>query len=302
MKRIFLCFTCLIGILRLAADTIPELKIIPAWGLVTIPVACLREAPAHSSQLVSQALMGTPVEIIDTDGDWFDCGWVEVKLPDGYNGYINRSSIVDYDLNAWKRSDRIVVTDPAGIVLRDVEGNSVSPLPFGSVVMIADSATVILPDSRQGVLPKDDYNSVSSIENWVNRPFDADAAIAVAESWLGAPYLWGGMSSAAMDCSGLVRLAWMACGRILPRDAWQQALEGEEVSPDAIQRGDLVFFDRVGKGRVTHVAIATDSQGNMIHSSGRLRRGSLDPASPDYITGKVLTIRRAYGQPHDYLK
>lgn len=263
-------------------------------AVVTIPVACVRESPSHASQLVTQALMGTPVEVSDRDGEW-----VEVTLPDGYRGFISESSLADCGYFDRFSSKRAVVTHPEGIVLRDASGSMVSPLPFGSVV-ITDSVTVTLPDGRSGVLTSTDLTGLTDLDRWLKLSFDPDVAISAAESWIGAPYLWGGMSSGAMDCSGLVRLAWMACGRILPRDAWQQALEGEEVLPGQIRRGDLVFFDRTGNGRVTHVAIATDSLGNLIHSSGRVRRGSLDPESPDYITGEVLAIRRVEGEPYPY--
>lgn len=264
-------------------------------SFVTIPVACVRESPSHASQLVTQALMGTPVDVSDTDGEW-----AEVTLPDGYRGFISESSLADCGYCDWYSSKRAVVTLPEGIVLRDASGSMISPLPFGSVVVMTDSVSVTLPDGRNGVLTGADLRGLTDLDSWLKLPFAPDAAISATESWIGAPYLWGGMSSDAMDCSGLVRLAWMACGRILPRDAWQQALEGEEVLPEQIRRGDLVFFDRSGNGRVTHVAIATDSLGNLIHSSGRVRRGSLDPESPDYVTGEVIAIRRVEGKSYPY--
>src|SRR3546814_1970799 len=67
--------------------------------------------------------------------------------------------------------------------------------------------------------------------------------VAVAEQLLGAPYLWGGRAGNGLDCSGLVQLAPCLCGVHAPRDRDQQreAL-GSEVSPDALKRGDLVFF------------------------------------------------------------
>lgn len=265
-----------------------------ARGLVSIPVACLREKPSHASQLVSQALMGTPVDVASKEGDW-----AEVTLPDGYRGYMNVSSFVERDLRDRSRPGRVVVTSPHGALMVDINGDTVSSLPFGSILELAEGDGYLLtPDGRRGIVT--DANALMPLDNWLDQPFEPAKAIAAARAWMGAPYLWGGMSTAAMDCSGLVRLAWATCGRILPRDAWQQALEGEEVAPDAIRAGDLVFFDREGNGRITHVAIATDSVGSLIHCSGRVRRGSLDASSPDYVTGRVVTIRRCTGKPYPY--
>ena len=60
--------------------------------------------------------------------------------------------------------------------------------------------------------------------------FETDPA-AVAERFLGAPYLWGGRDSLGLDCSGLVQQALYACGRACPRDSDQQAALGRAGRP-----------------------------------------------------------------------
>ncbi len=76
--------------------------------------------------------------------------------------------------------------------------------------------------------------------------------VTVADLLLGSPYLWGGVTRYGIDCSGLVQLAWRACGHECPRDSDMQEAElGEPLGFDETpRRGDLVFW----KGHVGLVA------------------------------------------------
>jgi cell wall-associated NlpC family hydrolase len=85
--------------------------------------------------------------------------------------------------------------------------------------------------------------------------------VAVAESLLHSPYLWGGNSRAGLDCSGLVQLAFAACGIALPGDSDLQQAAGQDIPTDAaLRQGDLIFW----KG---HVAIIIDDS-RLIHANG----------------------------------
>ena len=98
--------------------------------------------------------------------------------------------------------------------------------------------------------------------------FETDAA-AVAERFLGAPYLWGGRESLGLDCSGLTQQALLACGKAWPRDTDQQEKLGVAVPPGELRRGDLVFW----KG---HVAMMLDGEA-IIHANAHHMATAIEP-------------------------
>lgn len=95
--------------------------------------------------------------------------------------------------------------------------------------------------------------------------------VAVAECFLGVPYLWGGRDADGLDCSGLVQQALYACGRGCPRDADQQeaALGRALGDKEPPLRGDLVFWD----GHVGWLS-APDA---LVHAAGSHGRVVVEP-------------------------
>jgi cell wall-associated NlpC family hydrolase len=98
--------------------------------------------------------------------------------------------------------------------------------------------------------------------------FEADMA-AVAEQFVGAPYLWGGRESLGLDCSGLSQAALFACGKTCPRDADQQQQMGRAIGRRDFGRGDLVFW----RG---HMAIGLDSE-RIVHANGHHMAVAIEP-------------------------
>jgi cell wall-associated NlpC family hydrolase len=86
-----------------------------------------------------------------------------------------------------------------------------------------------------------------------------------ARAFLGAPYEWGGMTRAGIDCSGLVHMAYRELGRLVPRDAAQQEAAGLEVAPAEARQGDLACY---GEAECDHVAFWL-GDGRILHATGR---------------------------------
>ena len=92
---------------------------------------------------------------------------------------------------------------------------------------------------------------------------DAREPLECALRFVGSPYLWGGMTAAGIDCSGLVHMSYRAIGRLVPRDADQQADAAERQEMPA-NPGDLVFYGEP----VDHVAFWL-GEGRILHATGR---------------------------------
>jgi cell wall-associated NlpC family hydrolase len=149
-----------------------------------------------------------------------------------------------------------------------------------------------VPRRTNGYVPK--TNCISYTE-WISETPDVNRIIETACSLLGRPYLWGGTSTKAVDCSGLMKTAYLSQAVILARDASQQARYGEILTiTDSTQfkPGDLLFFGR-SKDHITHVGMYKGNN-QYVHSSGLVRINSLNPQSPEYIlTGGKVWYRPA---------
>ena len=114
--------------------------------------------------------------------------------------------------------------------------------------------------------------------------------VAVAERFLGVPYVWGGKTAAGLDCSGLIQTALQATGKSAPRDTdmMEKAL-GEAIALEAVRRGDLVFW----KG---HMGVMLDEK-RLLHANAFHMMVAIEPladaiARIDAVAGPVTSVKR----------
>jgi cell wall-associated NlpC family hydrolase len=232
------------------------------------PQAPLRREPRPDAPLETEALKGERVTIYDTNGE----GWAWGQLAsDGYVGWLPDNALTPPGASPTHKVTalRTLVFPGPAIKQRPLEA-----LPLGARLAIARI------EDRMAVTPSGGYLSAAHLAplDWNETDF-----VAVAERFLGTPYLWGGKTVLGLDCSWLVQVALNACGVACPRDSdMQEAALGTAVSadPSALSRGDLIFW----KG---HVAIVRD-RSSLLHANAYHMAVAVEP-----INEAVVRIRNA---------
>jgi hypothetical protein len=283
-------------------DTIHNEK---TWGVVSLSVANLRSKPAQSAEMVSQAIMGTPVRILKKDN-----GWILIQTPDRYIAWTNESSVKHMsraEIGDWRNADRMIYTETYGTVYQDNKQTRVmSDLIAGAIVIKKSEnqnlITISLPDGRLGYVSRPNWLNFRQWKDTVS--LIRENMITTGERFLGFPYLWGGTSSKAMDCSGFVKTFCFLNGVILERDASQQANHGLSVDLSSgwksLQKGDLLYFGSKQPYRVTHTGmyIGDSEVINSATSLGCVGIVSLDKNRKNYsnsLSSSLVGARRIIG-------
>lgn len=278
---------------------LPDESILEPYGLIRVSTAQLRGAAKHSSELVSQGLLGQPVSILKKEGDWF-----YVQLVDGYLGWMESLSIKAYseaDLEIWNKSERVFVLNK-NLDVYNEQGQIITELVAANIISLMDAPInkqqkIQLPDGQIGFTYDLQFLRASE---WKDMLPNSESIIEIAKTYMGIPYVWGGTSTKGFDCSGFTKNIFLLNGIQLPRDASQQVHCGETIDTSSdfenLKHGDLLFFGKKAnnnkKERITHVAIYLDDA-SFIHASGEVKIQSLDPSSEIFAPDRLETFIRA---------
>ena len=237
--------------------------------------APLRRAPSHEAPLDTEALKGERVTVYETNED----GWAWGQLDsDQYVGWLPANALAQIGPAPTHKvaALRTLAFPGPSIKLPPIE-----TLPFGARVAVSRSQNEFAVTAAGAYLPARHLVPI--------RETVADF-VAVAELFVGSPYLWGGKTNLGLDCSGLVQVALTAAGIACPRDSdIQERAVGnpfnwiEDVT--TLQRGDLIFWPG-------HVAIVRDGA-TLVHANAFHMAVAIEPTSE-----AIARIRAAGSDVH----
>lgn len=214
--------------------------------------APILSAPSTNATAVSELLRGESFHALDitTRWAWGFCGH------DGYVGYIRRDA-----LDRLEAPTHRIVADMAPLFsAQDIKAPIADHWPGGARFsgQVADDFIA----TGEGFVHERHACPIETPErDWV----------AVAERYLGQPYIWGGRGHHGVDCSGLVQIALGRCGMAVPRDSdLQREGIGAPLAAEAqLRRGDLIFF-------AGHVGIMVDGE-NLLHANAHWMAVVVEP-------------------------
>ncbi|MDT0690436.1 SH3 domain-containing C40 family peptidase [Salegentibacter sp. F188] len=260
-------------------------------GVIKISVANLRGEAAHSSELVTQATLGTPVKVYKKEDNWY-----LIQTPDNYLSWVDGGGVQifsDAEFKDWKSSEKLIYLQPFGNSYAEADETSgvVSDLVAGAIFELSGEKNgyfqVKYPDGRTAYIQQ---NEAKKYMDWLeNLDPEGEDLIATSKKLMGLPYLWGGTSAKGVDCSGYTKTVFFLNGMVIPRDASQQVHTGKLIDStrnfEKLIPGDLLFFGRPATDstseRVVHVGMWIGNN-EFIHSSGSVHVSSVAKEAPNY--------------------
>jgi cell wall-associated NlpC family hydrolase len=231
-----------------------EVYVEPTPMRCAAPAAAIRRAADAASEQLDQLLFGEAFEAIKEEAGGFV--WGQARR-DGYVGFIEAAALAPA---GEAPTHRVSALRTYAFAEPSIKSRANGPISLNALVRVEDIEGELALAEGAGWIAVRHLAPIGT--------FEVDPA-AVAERYLGAPYLWGGRESLGLDCSGLVQQALLACGTACPRDTDQQAALGRDIARGDFGRGDLVFW----KG---HVAMGLDAQ-RIVHANAHHMAVAIEP-------------------------
>ena len=230
-----------------------EVFLDPTETACAVPAAAIRAAPSADAEQLDQLLFGERFAVLEEEGAFV----LGQARRDGYVGYVEAASLAPA---GPAPTHRVSAIRTYAFAEASIKSRASGPYSLNALVTVEAEDGKLSKVAGAGWMTTAHLTPIGL--------FEADWT-AVAERFLGAPYLWGGRESLGLDCSGLVQQALMACGRACPRDTDMQRALGHEIGAAEFGAGDLVFW----KG---HVAIGL-GEGRILHANAHHMAVAVEP-------------------------
>lgn len=231
------------------------------YGVCCVPVSPMRAVASHKAEMVSQQLFGEKSTVLEITND----KWARILLKyDRYEGWVQQSHLAEIDEEHFLKVDKDLTED----WVNEVDYN-------GHIMLVPMGSSLSAFKNGKAFWRKNSVHFKGKVWNPEDVKITPKIIKQVSYKFLNTSYLWGGKSVFGVDCSGYAQMVYKFLNRHLPRDAWQQAQEGEVVN--FLQEGkcgDLAFFDNEEE-KITHVGILLNDH-EIIHSSGKVRIDKID--------------------------
>ena len=241
------------------------------YGICLLTTIPMRKEKSDKSEMINQVLFGENFKILKKEKKW---SFVEL-LHDHYKGWVCNKQ---YSLISKRNIPSFICNKKYCNIKIN---NTNQPIILGSLIPKGKKIKHELK-----IKSNIQFREMNDFDNWFNK---------ICKKYLNTPYLWGGRTPFGIDCSGYTQMVFRFFNIYLPRDAYQQEKEGDNIDFLKRKMGDLAFFELNNK--ITHVGIILKNN-KIIHSSGKVKINYIDnlgiyknPKLKEY-THKLKSIKR----------
>jgi cell wall-associated NlpC family hydrolase len=270
-----------IAIMALFAAALPN-------AAVLSPVANMYSKPSEDADVVSQAIYGSNVGLVERQE-----GWARIRTADDYTGWTPLRALRPG--RAYAASGRVAEVESLfAHIYREASVTAHAPLvtvPFeAKLEVIAQPEErwleVRLPDGRAGWVQAGDIAFDA-------KPMGIPEMIEFSKRFLGLPYTWGGTSSFGYDCSGFTQMLVRRRGIVMPRDAQPQAdwSGAAPVERNDLKPGDLVYFGESAR-KITHAGVYLGDGKFIDATTWQMPMVRIDDLNDTHWSRLLVAIRR----------